>query len=162
MDDLIFLILDLVADLLAWAWPLVGKFWFLIVGYILFKFFGKQGKKWVEEQSKRPAAPAAPQQMQPADESQGRKRVRASAKYEPIAPEELAYEGAIRESAAAQKDGFEDGRGRWSTRDDRAAVPSPQQAAPLVDPREGMKWALIFGQPRSKSPYRPPYARRNE
>lgn len=140
MDDLIFLILDLVGDLLAWAWPLVGKFWFLIVGYIFFKFFGKQGKKWAEEQSKRSANPAAPRQMQPVGESQGRKSVLASSKYEPIAPEELASEGAIRETAAAQTDVFKDGRGRWSTRSDSAAAPpSSQQAAPLVDPREGMK-----------------------
>lgn len=34
--------------------------------------------------------------------------------------------------------------------------PKEQNRQPGLDPREAMKWSLIFSQPRAKNPYRPP------
>jgi hypothetical protein len=161
MDDLIFLILDLAADLLSWAWPLIGKFWFLILGYLAYKFFGKQGKKWVEEQSKRASAPAGTDGTPPVAKRPEPKRVRATSTYEPVAPEAIERVGAMQESAAAGANVSAVHRGRALEHSRSSSLPRKEEK-PLADPREGMKWALIFGQPRSKSPYIPPYARRKE
>lgn len=41
MDDL----LELLFDLLGWAIPLIGKFWFVILGYLGYKLLGLKGNK---------------------------------------------------------------------------------------------------------------------
>lgn len=168
MDDLIFLFLDLVADLLGVVLPLIGKFWFLILGYLAYKLFGRQGKKWVEEQPKRTLTPVETGGFPPLEQPQERKKARASSTYEPIAPDEVSAARAKQEWAAAKAVSPSSPNMRSGETQGTAAAPfsssvdAKPDAKPLIDPREGMKWALIFGQPRSKSPYVPPYARRKE
>lgn len=160
MDDLIFLVLDLVGELLSWLWPLIGKFWFLIVGYIGYKLFGQAAKKTGQEQRRRTLTPVESRGFptpQPATEG---KSVRASSKYEPVLTEPQEIFGMDQD----RPDRRNEAEQRKFTEQEYSGqpmldVPGSKPAIQL-DPREGMKWALIFGEPRSKAPYASPNTRR--
>lgn len=160
MDDLIFLLLDLVGDLLGWLWPLIGKFWFLIVGYIGYKIFGQAAKKAGQDQKRRTLTPVESGGFPTPQTTKERKVVRASSKYEPVQADSreqvgMEYEGLDRPYEVEQR--------KSSEREDSGLLmeetPNSKSAIRL-DPREGMKWALIFGEPRSKAPYASPNTRR--
>ena len=163
MDVIMDLVLDLVAEVLRWVWPLIGDFWFVILVYLGYKLFGKQGKKQTTRQPGRNLTPVETGGVPPHGQPHPHpRRVRASSRHEPVAPiESVAREvsDAAYERAAADESS------------PKRAVPSqggepasvlPETAKPKLDPREGMKWALIFGPPRAKSPYASSLARRKE
>lgn len=160
MDDLIFLLLDLVGDVLSWLWPLIGKFWFLIVGYIGYKIFGQAAKKAGQEQKRRTLTPVESGGFPTPQKTKERKAVRASSKYEPVPADSreqvgMEYERLDRPSEVEQRmtsERKESGRSMEEAPNSKSAI--------QLDPREGMKWALIFGEPRSKAPYASPNTRR--
>ncbi|MGO0060522.1 hypothetical protein ACTID9_10980 [Brevibacillus fluminis] len=160
MDSL----LDLIFGLLA----LAGKFWFLILGYVVVRMLGLDKKK--KGQSRiPPLTPTTdggqsgrmtvgqrpdtiPSQPLPAKTTpQPEEWTEGEADWKPIPQAPLTY---VEDSGADMQ---------------RHVVPSLRDAAPLqthvtVEPpsaipkeklREGMKWAIILSEPRSKAPYRP-------
>lgn len=166
MDDL----LDLIFDLFGWILPLIGKFWFVILAFLGYKIFGKGGKKVSQGKPTRTLTPVNdpegfPVSPPPPKISKERKAVRASAKYEPIQPESMEGVGVEQEWAFAEPSRASRGPSLKVSDPSRTVPAEPQQAVshPLhVDPREGMKWALIFGEPRSKAPYAPPASRKRK
>ncbi|GEB31942.1 MULTISPECIES: hypothetical protein [Brevibacillus] len=159
MEDLF----DLFLDLIDWILPLLGKFWFVILGYIGYKLLGKEkakGKRMSQGLPNKPLTPVdTPWTAEPApDAQQERKTVRATAKYEPLESRAESMEGVGVEQEWAFSEPVRASTGSTirtssATRQMSAAQRvKPQSAAPL-DPREGMKWALIFGEPRSKASY---------
>jgi hypothetical protein len=158
MDDLIFELLDLAAELLGWLLPLIGKYWFLILGYIGYKVFGKAAKK--AEQKQKTLTPAESGGFPTPPKTTERKAVRASSKHEPVydyslEDADVERERPYRYTEADEREVHERLK-RGSTSQE---VPNSKPAINL-DPREGMKWALIFGEPRSKAPYSSPNTRR--
>lgn len=165
MDDL----LDLIFDLFGWILPLIGKFWFVILAYLGYKIFGKGGKKVSQGKLPRTLTPVNDPESfpvsPPPEISPERKAVRASAKYEPIRPESMEGVGVEQEWAFAEPHRASNGPSLRLGNTAQTVPAEPKQAAshPLnVDPREGMKWALIFGEPRSKAPYAPPASRKRK
>lgn len=150
-------ILDWLFDILGWILPLIGKFWLLIAGYLGYKFLGKGKKKAAQSMPRRELTPVAG--SFPADEPKQPETVRASAKYEPIEPESLEGVGFEQEWAFAEPTEPEPDHSVHLKEVAPALEPTGQHQKQAVDadPREGMKWALIFGQPRSKAPFAPPY-----
>ncbi|MGG1658742.1 hypothetical protein [Brevibacillus sp. NRS-1366] len=163
MEDL----LDLVFDLFGWVLPLIGKFWFVILAYLGYKVFGKGGKKMTQGKLPRTLTPVSdPKRFPvspPSEVAQERKAVRASVKYEPIQPESMEGVGVEQEWAFAEPTRASNGPSLRVGNTGHTLPSESKQAAlqPLkVDPREGMKWALIFGEPRSKAPYASPASRK--
>lgn len=144
-------LLDLFFDLLGWILPLLGKFWFLILAFIGYKFFGKGAKKMAQGKPQRRLTPVEsggyPQQAPQVE----RKQVRASSKYEPVPSESMEGVGVEQEWAFAQPDRS------LRVRDQKQPQTAVQERAETLvtdlDPREGMKWAIIFGEPRAKAPH---------
>ena len=164
MDDL----LDLVFDLIGWVLPLIGKFWFVILAYLGYKIFGKTGKKMTQGKMPRTLTPVNDptsfEVTRPSEDAEVRKPVRASAKYEPIEPGSMEGVGVEQEWAFTEPTRASTGP---SLRVGSVSEPmvlseaKRTESSPLdVDPREGMKWALIFGEPRSKVPYVSPASRK--
>ncbi|MCG5251102.1 hypothetical protein [Brevibacillus agri] len=160
MDDL----LDLLFDLFGWLLPLIGKYWFIILGYIGYKLLGLggkgngKGKKMSQGRPNRPLTPVeTPWARQEPAVTEERKTVRASAKYEPMDRDTESMEGVGVEQEWAFSEPVRASTGSTIRLTAAAAQSAPQRAKPqpasTVDPREGMKWALIFGEPRSKAPY---------
>lgn len=175
MDDL----LELLFDLLGWLLPLIGKFWLVILAFIGYKVFGK-GKKMSQGRAQRTLTPVESggfPHPQPSEERrqvrtlnsasgedlpEERRQVRASSKYEPIQPapfESLEGVGVEQEWAFAESDHSVHAAERKQTKKP-VLLEAPEAVAADIDPREGMKWAIIFGEPRSKAPFAPLAARR--
>jgi len=159
MEELI----DLLFSLLGWIIPLIGKFWLLILALIAYRIFGKSGKRMAQGKPRRMLTPVEnggyPIQVPPREE---RKQVRASSRYEPLAPEEsLEGVGIEQEGAFADPDHPVRPSERISLPPAVQEAAEPSAPAFGLDPREGMKWAIIFGEPRSKAPHGSPAARRN-
>ncbi|MED4779323.1 hypothetical protein [Brevibacillus choshinensis] len=154
MEDLF----DLLFDLLGWVLPLVGKFWFLILAFIGYKFFGKGAKKMAQGKPRRILTPVEsggyPQQAPQVE----RKQVRASSKYEPVQSESMEGISVEQEWAFAEPDHSQ----RASVQKQPQTVVQERAETPVteLDPREGMKWAIIFGEPRAKAPHGSPGAHR--
>ncbi|KQL48969.1 hypothetical protein AN963_04035 [Brevibacillus choshinensis] len=154
MEDLF----DLLFDLLGWVLPLVGKFWFLILAFIGYKFFGKGAKKMAQGKPRRTLTPVEsggyPQQAPQVE----RKQVRDSSKYEPVQLESMEGISVEQEWAFAEPDHSL----RASVQKQPQTVVQEQAETPVteLDPREGMKWAIIFGEPRAKAPHGSPGAHR--
>lgn len=177
--------MDSLLDLLFGLLALAGKFWFLILGYVVVRMLGLDKKKKGQNgrQSKMPpltpttgggqprrmtvgqrpdaipsrpipAEPAPPQPEQwrePEEWAEGSEGAEGAPNWKPIPQAPLTY---VEDSDADVQ---------------RNVVPSLRDAAPLqthvtVEPpsaipkeklREGMKWAIILSEPRSKTPYRP-------
>lgn len=163
MDDLIYLLLDLVSDLLGWLLPLIGKFWFLILGYLGYKIFGQAAKKAAQDQKRRTLTPVESGGYPTPPQKVERKTIRASSRYEPVQVQQHDDEGWDHppEREAEFDRGSLEGMDRERTR--VKVLPDVPKAEPKpaidLDPREGMKWALIFGEPRSKRPYTSPTTR---
>jgi hypothetical protein len=157
MDDLF----DLVIELLGWVLPLLGKFWVLILGYLGYVLFGKQarrGRKMTQGKQQRPPLTPVdgggfprPAEKQP----ERRKVVRQDPQPAPVEgrtaePESLEEERraplAKAEAATAPQVVGSNAAGHPSRDEGEPETPS------AVDPREGMKWAIIFGPPRAKTP----------
>lgn len=161
MDDL----LDLIFDLFGWILPLIGKFWFVILAYLGYKIFGKGGKKVSQGKLPRTLTPVHDPDNTPVSPPPERRAARASAKYEPIQPESMEGVGVEQEWAFAEPSRASNGPSLRLGNAAQTMTAEPKQATshPLnVDPREGMKWALIFGEPRSKAPYAPPASRKRK
>ncbi|WP_312117353.1 hypothetical protein [Brevibacillus reuszeri] len=163
MDDL----LDLIFDLIGWVLPLIGKFWFVILAYLGYKAFGKASKKVTQGKVSPTLTPVSDPSsfpMTPTFEEEERKPVRASAKYEPIEPESMEGVGVEQEWAFTEPARASTGPSLRLNSDSNQQVLAESkrtESSPLtVDPREGMKWALIFGEPRSKAPYVSPASRK--
>lgn len=163
MDDIMELILDLVFDVLGWVLPLLGKFWFLILAFLGYRLFGTGKKQMTEGKPHRRLTPVESGGFPAPAPSEERKTVRASTKYEPVEEPYESLEGVGVEQEWAFSETLRQGDLRSVHVDEPPRQPERQeeQASPLkvVDPREGMKWAIIFGQPRSKAPYAPPSSR---
>jgi hypothetical protein len=155
-------IIELILELLGWALPILGKFWFIIVGYLGYKLLGKTSKKMAQGKPKRRLTPVEnggyPVPVQP----QEPKTVRASSKYEPIEPESMEGIGVEQEWAFSEPSRSSIERPLHSREDARSSERPESMEHPLegFDPREGMKWAIIFGEPRAKAPFAPPSARK--
>ncbi|RNB57613.1 hypothetical protein EDM57_09870 [Brevibacillus gelatini] len=155
MDELI----ELLFDLFGWVLPLIGKYWFIILGYIGYKLLGLggKGKRMAQGKPNRPLTPVETPWVEEPAVTQERQTVRASAKYEPIEPDTESMEGVGVEQEWAFPEPARASNGSTIRVSAAAAEPAPQRAKPrsvnTADPREGMKWALIFGAPRSKAPY---------
>lgn len=157
MEDLMDLVVDLLG-LVEWIIPLIGKFWFVILGYLGYKALGKAGKKKMSQGKKMPPLTPASMSDIPMDtEDYGRKTVRASTKYEPIQPESMEGIGVEQEWAFSSTARASTGPTITVKQSEPMKVADLEQARTLTskhgNPRDGMKWALIFGEPRSKAPY---------
>jgi hypothetical protein len=152
-------LLDLLFDLLGWVIPLIGKFWLLIVALIGYKFFGKGAKKMAQGKPRRQLTPVEsggyPNTAPPGE----RQIVRASSKYEPIASESMEGVGVEQEWAFAESDDERKAAAERKKPVQAEVQSEAEPTAPHVDPREGMKWAIIFGEPRAKAPHGTPAAR---
>jgi len=169
MDLILHLFLGLLSQLLFWGLTLLENFWFVILILAIFKMLGNQGKKGKQaRQRKRNLTPVEsggfPAPAKPSPPQPQPRRVIASSRHEPIAPpvaEEVpeAIQLAARERNAAEN--AASARAKDSMQTETAPIRRKTDQTQF-DPREGMKWALIFGPPRAKSPHVPPLARRNQ
>lgn len=157
MDDLF----DLLFDLFGWVLPLIGKFWFLILGYLGYKLFGQAAKKAAQDQKRRTLTPVESGGFPSPSQKVERKTVRASSRYEPVQVEQRDDEGWDRpyEPEAAPERASLDGMDQTYSKGFPDRPGAEAKPAIDLDPREGMKWALIFGEPRSKRPYTSPTTR---
>jgi len=80
MDDLF----DLLYDLFGWVLPLIGKFWFLILGYLGYKLFGQAAKKAAQDQKRRTLTPVESGGFPTTPRKVERKTVLATSRYEPV------------------------------------------------------------------------------
>ncbi|MFS0554615.1 hypothetical protein [Brevibacillus sp. 179-C9.3 HS] len=157
MEDL----MDLVVDLLGvveWIIPLIGKFWFVILGYLGYKALGKAGKKKMAQGKKMPPlTPANTPDIPLETEDYGSQTVRASSKYEPLQRESMEGVGVEQEWAFSSTARASTGPTISVKQPESPMEIESERARTLTskhgNPREGMKWALIFGEPRSKAPY---------
>lgn len=165
--------MDSLLDLLFGLLALAGKYWFLVLGYLVYRMLGLDKKKNEKEEKQKRMPPLTPTVNggQPKRMTVGQKPETAEPQVvltEPPPPPEDSGEGVAdwrpipqasltyveENNADTQRGGF---------------VPSFRDAAPMktqvpVEPahvipkdkvRDGMKWAIILSQPRSKAPYRP-------
>ncbi|NRS47818.1 hypothetical protein [Brevibacillus sp. HB2.2] len=157
MEDLMDLVVDLL-DLVEWIIPLIGKFWFVILGYLGYKALGKTGKKKMSQGKKMPPlTPVSTSEIPMETEEYGRETVRASSKYEPLQQESLEGVGVEQEWAFSSPARASTGPTITVKESETKKVAVSERASTLTakqgNPRDGMKWALIFGEPRSKAPY---------
>ncbi|MFY0545092.1 hypothetical protein [Brevibacillus sp. H7] len=149
---------NLLFDLLEVAIVLIGKFWFVILGYIGYKLFGGLGKR-----AGKGVSQGKPRQvvLTPV-EGGGFPRWEQRSK-----PEEVSERMDSNEAKAAWTE-TEDGNlnaAEPSTRGEfLVSDPDPEEKKDALDldldPREGLKWAIIYGPPRAKAPYAPSYLSR--
>lgn len=157
MEDL----LDLLFELLAWLFPLLGKFWFLILGYLGYVLFGKQGQR---KQERRPAprpvlTPVNTGGWPWGPEEEERRTVTPLNRQEEIPDEPRPFEAwsSPEETEADVRRGKEEGFAVEPLEFpvEAPAVPKRTKESPgrktVMDPREGMKWAIIYGAPRSRT-----------
>ncbi|MFF0827134.1 hypothetical protein ACFYU8_09660 [Brevibacillus sp. NPDC003359] len=156
MEDLMDLVVDLLG-LVEWIIPLIGKFWFVILGYLGYKALGKAGKKMSQGKKMPPLTPTSTSDIPMETEDYGRKTVRASAKYEPTQPESMEGVGVEQEWAFSRTARASTGPTIIVKQSEPMKVADSERAKTFTskhgNPRDGMKWALIFGEPRSKAPY---------
>ncbi|MEJ8548015.1 hypothetical protein [Brevibacillus borstelensis] len=159
MDDLI----DLLFDLLGWAIPLIGKFWFVILGYLGYKLFGLKGdKKRQQKPSPRPVLTPVESGGWPLEPEQEERRTVTRLDSQPEAAPVI--------ESSMQTEGWSESDRLKSQLETAAEAERPLRAkesagAPSVtreeekretlDPREGMKWAMIYGPPRARTPHLP-------
>ncbi|MFD2369712.1 hypothetical protein ACFSO0_07020 [Brevibacillus sp. GCM10020057] len=161
MDALI----DLLFTLLGWMIFLIGKFWLLILAWIGYKIFGKGSRKMAQGKPRRVLTPVENGGFplpEARDESQ---QEPFSSRYEPEEPE--AREESLEGVGIEQEWAYAEPDHSVMPKSERVSPPpavreTADSSAPFLDPREGMKWAIIFGEPRAKAPHRSPAARRNE
>ncbi|CAI8738277.1 Transmembrane protein [Brevibacillus sp. IT-7CA2] len=157
MEDLMDLVVDLL-DLVEWVIPLIGKFWFVILGYLGYKALGKAGKKKMSQGKKMPPlTPATTSDIPMETEDYGRETVRASSKYEPLQRESMEGIGVEQEWAFSSTARASTGPTITVKQAEPMKVADSERVGTVKskhgNPRDGMKWALIFGEPRSKAPY---------
>ncbi|MBH0331902.1 hypothetical protein ABH14_19445 [Brevibacillus brevis] len=157
MEDLMDLVVDLL-DLVEWIIPLIGKFWFVILGYLGYKALGKTGKKKMSQGKKMPPlTPVSTSEIPMETEEYSRETVRASSKYEPLQQESMEGVGVEQEWAFSSPVRASTGPTITVKESETKKVADSERASTLTakqgNPRDGMKWALIFGEPRSKAPY---------
>ncbi|MED1802116.1 hypothetical protein [Brevibacillus porteri] len=157
MEDLMDLVVDLLG-LVEWIIPLIGKFWFVILGYLGYKALGKAGKKKMSQGKKMPPlTPATTSDIPRETEDYGRETVRAFSKYEPLQQESMEGIGVEQEWAFSSTARASTGPTITVKQSETMKVADSERAGTLSskhgNPRDGMKWALIFGEPRSKAPY---------
>jgi hypothetical protein len=150
MDDLLFHLLDL-------AFGLIGNFWPVILAYLGYKLFGGLGKKMSQGQPKRkPVRRMAAGPVLTPVEGGGYPRrvereaetVEVSKREQPVSQvdERRLYTEAVSADLPVHE-----------AVDHSRPAPDENSLMDVPDPREGLKWALIFSPPRAKAPYRPPY-----
>jgi hypothetical protein len=156
MEDLMDLVVDLLG-LVEWIIPLIGKFWFVILGYLGYKALGKAGKKMSQGKKMPPLTPASTSNIPMETENYGRETVRASTKYEPLQRESMEGIGVEQEWAFSSPARASTGPTITVKQSETMKVADSERERTLTskhgNPRDGMKWALIFGEPRSKAPY---------
>jgi hypothetical protein len=151
MDDLLFALLDL-------AFDLIGEFWPVILAYLGYKLFGGLGKRMSQGQpeGKPVRRMSAGPDLTPVEGGGFPSRVERKA--EPVE--------ALKQELPVSQDGdrhlYTDAVSAVLPSDeavDHFSQPAAEVDAPvgIPNPREGLKWALIFSPPRAKAPYRPPY-----
>ncbi|NRR20755.1 hypothetical protein [Brevibacillus sp. MS2.2] len=157
MEDLMDLVVDLLG-LVEWIIPLIGKFWFVILGYLGYKALGKAGKKKMSQGKQMPPlTPATTSDIPMENKDYGRETVRASSKYEPPQQESMEGIGVEQEWAFSRTARASTGPTITVKQSETMKVADSERVGTLPskhgNPRDGMKWALIFGEPRSKAPY---------
>ncbi|KKX55945.1 hypothetical protein [Brevibacillus borstelensis] len=158
MDDL----LELLFDLLGWAIPLIGKFWFVILGYLGYKLLGLKGnKKPNQKPAPRPVLTPADGGGWPWEQEQEERRTVTSLEPRP--------EAAPAMESNVQTEGWQESEHlvtletaveaeRPLERKESASAPAvsrEEEQHDTFDPREGMKWAMIYGPPRARTPHLP-------
>lgn len=164
MVELLFFVVSLAIGLLLKFWPVL----LIIIGYKLFKGQGETARRkrpygfppvaggGIPRPSSVPVPPKPVEYRLPptAEETpSGLPSAGETAAFDLVekpAPEPMVpSSSADRDGALSQK---------------KQASPPPAVAAPSaawnsvpIDPREGMKWSLIFSPPRSRNPYVPPW-----
>ncbi len=148
MDELLFELLEL-------AIVLIGKFWFVILGYLGYKVLGNLRRwtgKGVSEGKPRSIVltpvegggfPRSYESDRPQDDIERIDMVEPPMQIDP-------YAAALTEQPEIQ--------GSLESEQDAAQ----QTNGPGLDPREGMKWAIIYGPPRAKAPYAPAHLVRQQ
>lgn len=135
---------DLLFDLIGLLIGLIGKFWMLILIFLGYTLFGKSRGYKKRTPTMRPPvltpvySPEAPREV-----SESR---RNEASYPPVETK-TAEEDTVLTTQAANP--------LIPSAAIEPAVDSSEEPAP-PDPREAMKWAMIFSEPRAKAPYSPP------
>ncbi len=163
--------MDLLEGLIGLALALLGKYWYIVLGVILFKLFGR-GKQQQQKHTPPPLTPVERPEA-PAYEEEGRSYGEYEWEPEPTSPKreltEVEAELLARESQNQQDEAVpvftlaEERSEPPAERVEAVAKPEqPQLELPPNPAREGMKWAMIFAQPRAKAPYTPPYATRGQ
>lgn len=156
MEDLMDLVVDLLG-MVEWIIPLIGKFWFVILGYLGYKALGKAGKKMSQGKKMPPLTPASTTDFPVETEDYDTTTVRATSKYEPLERESLEGVGLEQEWAFSTPARASTGTTISVAQSSASVMEGTKREGNLREkhgnPRDGMKWALIFGEPRSKSPY---------
>jgi hypothetical protein len=164
--------MDSLLDLLFGLLALAGKYWFVVLGYAVYRLLGLDKKK-NEKGSKRTMVPP----LTPT--SSGGQSGRMTVGPKPAAAEPHVYQPESTQGDAVPEEEKEEWKPipKASLTDVEengspslqpgALIPVFQDAAPIathvpVEPvkhvskekvREGMKWSIILSQPRSKAPY---------
>lgn len=156
MDDLF----DVLVELLGWVLPLLGKFWVLILGYLGYLLFGKQARRGRKmTQGKQQLPPLTPVDgggtVRPM-ETRPERRMVVRQEPQPAPMEERTAEPEwLEEERRTPLAKAEAAPAAQAVGSGEAGHPSRGEGAPetptALDPREGMKWAIIFGPPRAKS-----------
>ncbi|MDA5108665.1 hypothetical protein O3V59_09850 [Brevibacillus thermoruber] len=159
MDDLF----DVLVELLGWVLPLLGKFWVLILGYLGYLLFGKQARRGRKmTQGKQQLPPLTPVDgggtVRPM-ETRPERRMVVRQEPQPAPMEERTAEPEWLEEERrvplAKAEAAPAAQAAQAVGPSAAGHPSRGEGAPetptALDPREGMKWAIIFGPPRAKS-----------
>lgn len=153
-------VFDLLFDLIGLLFALIGKFWTILLVILGYTFFGKQIKQ--AKQTKKPRTPQRPVLTPVFTPSTARREVRPTQIYEPVSP---PVENADNPYSPAEEEAQVPDEGKSTPqpmfqitfKEQAQRDHQPQQVhpseTPTVDPREAMKWALIFSPPRAKQPY---------
>lgn len=145
--------MDQLSDLIGLILALVGKFWFVIIGYIGYKLLGVLGK--LGQQTAKPRRHVlTPVQgggySRPAEDNVGQE----FAEYgEVTRTTNEASSVRISDGVASVRPDMRQAK----TRTEVDLVPDEEDWNATSEAMEGMKWALIFSPPRAKAPYVPPY-----
>jgi hypothetical protein len=150
MDDLLFALLDL-------AFDMIGKFWPVILAYLGYKLFGGLGKRMSEGKagSKPVRRMSAGPVLTPVEGGGFPRHV------ETVQPDPLRVPMREQPVSQAAEDlpSAETAFAKLPAEDSSAqplAAAETNSPALAPDPREGLKWAMIFSPPRAKSPLRGP------
>jgi hypothetical protein len=148
MEELLFQLLEL-------AILLIGKFWFVILGFFGYKLLGRLGRR-----AGKGLSQGQPRTVVLTPVEGGGFPLR---KEHPESVEDIQrLESAVVQGKA--EGSFFEGEQLPNPVPPDAPIETAttQTDEPVFDPREGMKWAIIYGPPRAKEPHAPPFLARRK